>query len=429
MPANRQVKRNVGVSSSSNPSLDHIQEAVSKLRVQSSDKEDGNGGGGDDSSIYPDRPGEPDCIYFLRTGLCGYGATCRFNHPSQIGQYGGELPQRIGQPDCEYFLKTGMCKYGSSCKYHHRLDRNGARPVVLNTLGLPMRQDEKPCPYYMRTGACKFGITCKFHHPQPDPAVSVTGPSQYGSTGSYGLSYGGGLSAWSLPKTTYLSVPPHSGGQQTYVPVIYPPSQGMVSTPEWNTYMSSMSPAPPTNVYGHSGYSGQIPLSYPGVSHLPERTDQPDCRYFMNNGSCKYGWECKYHHPREKIAQLAAGSIGPLGLPLRPGQAVCSYYSMYGLCKFGPTCRYDHPLLGYSYNYGSNMPALSIHSTNFSYQQNLPAIHSSETSPSKSPKISNWTTKQEAASNKKSDAEAPEESPEQARSPSAEAEVPEGHSD
>lgn len=59
-------------------------EAVSKLRVQSSDKEDGNGGGGDDSSIYPDRPGEPDCIYFLRTGLCGYGATCRFNHPSQV---------------------------------------------------------------------------------------------------------------------------------------------------------------------------------------------------------------------------------------------------------------------------------------------------------------------------------------------------------
>lgn len=40
----------------------------------------------------------------------------------------------------QYFLKTGMCKYGSSCKYHHRPDRNGAGPVILNTLGLPMRQ-------------------------------------------------------------------------------------------------------------------------------------------------------------------------------------------------------------------------------------------------------------------------------------------------
>ncbi|KAK1396135.1 Zinc finger CCCH domain-containing protein 3 [Heracleum sosnowskyi] len=428
MPDNRQVKRNVGVS---NPSVDHIQEAVRKLRVESNEKEDGNDGD-DDLSIYPDRPGEPDCIYFLRTGMCGYGATCRFNHPSnlplQIGQYEGEFPQRIGQPDCEYFLKTGMCKYGSSCKYHHRLDRNGAGPVMLNTLGLPMRQDEKPCPYYMRTGACKFGIACKFHHSQPDHGVSVTRPSHYGSTTSSGLSYGGGRPAWSLPKTTYIS-PPGPEGQQTYVPVIYPPSQGMVSAPEWNTYMSSMSPAPSTNVYGESGFSGHIPLSYSGISHLPERPDQPECRYFMNNGSCKYGSDCKYHHPREKIALLAAGYIGPLGLPLRPGQAVCSYYSMYGLCKFGPTCRYDHPLLGYSYNYGSSMPAVSIHSTNFSYQLNPPAIYSSGTSPSKSPKIPNCTTKQEAASNKKLDAKAPEDSPKQARSPSASAEVPEGHSD
>ena len=32
-------------------------------------------------SPYPERPGEPDCIYFLRTGFCGYGDRCRFNHP------------------------------------------------------------------------------------------------------------------------------------------------------------------------------------------------------------------------------------------------------------------------------------------------------------------------------------------------------------
>ena len=47
-------------------------------------------------------------------------------------------------------------------------------------------QDEKPCAYYMCTGACKFGIACKFHHPQPDPAVSVTGPFHYRSTDSSG---------------------------------------------------------------------------------------------------------------------------------------------------------------------------------------------------------------------------------------------------
>ena len=30
---------------------------------------------------YPERPDKPDCIYYLRTGFCGYGARCRFNHP------------------------------------------------------------------------------------------------------------------------------------------------------------------------------------------------------------------------------------------------------------------------------------------------------------------------------------------------------------
>lgn len=40
----------------------------------------------------------------------------------------------------QYFLKTGACKYGSTCKYHHPKDRNGAEPVLFNVIGLPMRQ-------------------------------------------------------------------------------------------------------------------------------------------------------------------------------------------------------------------------------------------------------------------------------------------------
>lgn len=32
------------------------------------------------------------------------------------------LPERPGQPDCQHYLKTGECKFGSSCKYHHPPD-------------------------------------------------------------------------------------------------------------------------------------------------------------------------------------------------------------------------------------------------------------------------------------------------------------------
>ena len=30
---------------------------------------------------YPERPDEPDCSYYMRTGVCGFGANCKFNHP------------------------------------------------------------------------------------------------------------------------------------------------------------------------------------------------------------------------------------------------------------------------------------------------------------------------------------------------------------
>lgn len=33
------------------------------------------------TEYYPERPGVPDCAYYMRTGFCGYGRRCRYNHP------------------------------------------------------------------------------------------------------------------------------------------------------------------------------------------------------------------------------------------------------------------------------------------------------------------------------------------------------------
>lgn len=30
---------------------------------------------------YPERTNVTDCSYYLRTGICGYGSRCRYNHP------------------------------------------------------------------------------------------------------------------------------------------------------------------------------------------------------------------------------------------------------------------------------------------------------------------------------------------------------------
>ncbi|XP_024967878.1 zinc finger CCCH domain-containing protein 3-like [Cynara cardunculus var. scolymus] len=369
MPDNRRVQRNSGVSNSSlNPSgNNNIEEAIRRLRIQTNGKEDEIG-----STAYPARPGEPNCIYYLRTGVCGYGDNCRFNHPTyngQMNQHGGDLPERIGEPDCVYFLKTGACKYGSTCKYNHPRDRRGAEPIVLNMVGLPMRQGQKSCPHYVRTGSCKFGVTCKFHHPQPAPDGSntpVSGSLTYGPSGAPPHING---SAWSYPSP------------QTYMPMVIPPAginQG------WSPYIANLNPLLSTNG------SGSIDQLYPSTpnSHLPERPGEPECRYFMNTGACKYGTDCKYHHPREKMAQPAASSLSPLGLPLRPGQPACSYYGLYGICKYGPACKYDHPLVIYSYSYTMGMPTLPMPDPSFFPYGGMisPTPHSSDSSPSKSSK-------------------------------------------
>lgn len=357
MPDHREFQNNA-VSSSSNASPDNLEEAMWRLKVEDNNKE----GVDANQNPYPDRPGAPDCIFYLRTGLCGFGSNCRYNHPTYNGQGAqdrGELPERVGQPDCQYFLKTGTCKYGASCKYHHPRDRHDARPAPLNMLGFPIRQDEKSCPYYMRTGSCKFGVACKFNHPQPATLGAVfpaTGPSVYGSTGASvvppsSLPLMGGLSTWPLARPYLTS--PRMQGLPAYMPVILPSSQGAMPMQQgWSTYTGSVSQHPSLDVIGPaqtSNVKSHAQSGSPNTVNLPERPDQPECQYYMKTGSCKYGTTCKYHHPKERYSDSPI-TLGPFGLPLRPGHDICTYYSTYGTCRYGAACKYDHPVMGF-YNY------------------------------------------------------------------------------
>jgi hypothetical protein len=95
---------------------------------------------------YPERHGEPDCAYYIRTGLCRFGSTCRFNHPHDrklviaTARIKGEYPERIGQPECEFYLKTGTCKFGVTCKFHHPRNKAGIDgSVSVNVLSYPLR--------------------------------------------------------------------------------------------------------------------------------------------------------------------------------------------------------------------------------------------------------------------------------------------------
>lgn len=67
------------------------------------------------------------------------------------------FPERPGQPDCQYYMRTGDCKFGSSCRYHHPPDISAPKTtVMLSSVGLPMRPVSFPCG--LTTSLCLFII-------------------------------------------------------------------------------------------------------------------------------------------------------------------------------------------------------------------------------------------------------------------------------
>lgn len=60
--------------------------------------------------------------------------------PSNSRHIGYNFPERPGQPECQYYVKTGNCKFGATCKYHHPPDWSVTqRNSVLSPLGFPIR--------------------------------------------------------------------------------------------------------------------------------------------------------------------------------------------------------------------------------------------------------------------------------------------------
>ncbi|KAJ8615632.1 hypothetical protein MRB53_035004 [Persea americana] len=91
-----------------------------------------------------------------------------------------EFPERPGQPECQFYMKTGNCKFKSACRYHHPKSRlsNSPATCVLSSMGLPLRPDQMICMHYSRYGICKFGPACKYDHPiNYGPGAPVTSAS------------------------------------------------------------------------------------------------------------------------------------------------------------------------------------------------------------------------------------------------------------
>ncbi|KAL8147111.1 zinc finger CCCH domain-containing protein 37-like [Apium graveolens] len=289
------------------------------------------------SETLPERPGAPDCPYFLKTQRCKFGPRCKFNHPqdkiASLAALGSGdvsvLPERPSEPPCAFYTKTGTCKFGATCKFHHPKDivipsagqDNGsgyagaannaagdvatAKPVfspalLHNSKGLPVRPGETDCPFYLKTGSCKYGATCRYNHPERYAINPPVAPASFVAPTSH-------FSIGFNPSASYL---------QTVDPRLTQATLGMGST-----------------IY-------------------PQRPGQIACDFYMKSGVCMFGETCKYHHPIDRSmhaqaeAQQQNVNLTLAGLPRREGAINCPYYMKTGACKYGVACRFDHPPAG-----------------------------------------------------------------------------------
>ncbi|KAI0510502.1 hypothetical protein KFK09_011104 [Dendrobium nobile] len=308
-----------------------------------------------DSESYPERPGEPDCPYYLNSGYCKLGMYCGFNHPPRevyicSGRVEGYTPSPVGIPIVHY-LETGKCNFGPAWKFHRPSYNPGIRK--LNSLGYPLRLNAMDCKFYLTNGWCKFNKTCIFNHPEPSNSMpwwlSRTTPSQTLCPG----------------ELTSFNANPHWQGPSSYAQVILP--QGLAQVPSWNTfpYYLNQQQNPGNVQFVGSGSAMGPPASY---SSFPVRPGEPDCPFFAKTGDCKFGLACRFNHPIENITPTSDCELSPEGLPLRPlfaylekfiqlalsrreynqlflqGRPLCVFYGRYGYCGYGLTCKFDHPI-------------------------------------------------------------------------------------
>nr|XP_017219043.1 PREDICTED: uncharacterized protein LOC108196320 isoform X2 [Daucus carota subsp. sativus] len=87
-----------------------------------------------------------------------------------------KYPERPGQPECSFYMRTGVCRFKSSCRFHH--PRNPETPILLSDQGLPLRPGQRICSHFRRYGICKYGPLCTYDHSVGGTAASSDGSDQ-----------------------------------------------------------------------------------------------------------------------------------------------------------------------------------------------------------------------------------------------------------
>lgn len=92
-----------------------------------------------EAATYPATEGLPTPPAFAMNNL-PLDVNFTMRHHPDIGLE--EYPERPGEPECSFFLKTGDCKFKSNCKFNHpksRMNKAKVNSYTLSDKGLPLR--------------------------------------------------------------------------------------------------------------------------------------------------------------------------------------------------------------------------------------------------------------------------------------------------
>nr|QEX51173.1 zinc finger CCCH domain-containing protein 37-like isoform X1 [Cymbidium ensifolium]QEX51180.1 zinc finger CCCH domain-containing protein 37-like isoform X3 [Cymbidium ensifolium] len=352
--------------------------------------------------MYPQRPGEKDCVHYMLTRTCKFGEACKFDHPVWVPEGGipdwkevpliptsESLPERPGEPDCPYFLKTQTCKYGLKCKFNHPREKSRTSVTVVESVEfpanseLPERPSEAVCAFYEKTGKCKFGANCKYHHPkdiQIQPVGKDTGyPEKNESTTNNADAAGGDtkqaktfipFSPALMHNSKGLPIRPGETDCPFYLKTgsckygatcrYSHPDRYVASTPAAaNLSHAIITPAAATLPVGiinpAASFLPTLDPRFPQFGVVPpmypQRPGEIECDHYMKTGQCKFAERCKFHHPIDRSEPIASINkqaqqvvkLSLAGLPRREGSVACPFYMKTGICKYGTMCRFDHP--------------------------------------------------------------------------------------
>ncbi|KAM7512543.1 hypothetical protein LguiB_011418 [Lonicera macranthoides] len=329
----------------------------------------------------PIRPYAGDCPYYLRTGTCKFGLSCKYNHPLKrtdkvnYDRNNEGFSDKSGQIECKLYDPT-------SAWIIHALKADLGElvdTVIAQPIGPKSMEGEKECPFYMRNGSCGYGASCRFHHPDPTTVGGAdTGNSTLGgySIGQFNHSSGnfdGGYSMGQPAQAAYYSpmlsdmTSPYQNNCSSYMPSTALLPQGAAQSREWNVHQphggsnrpylhrlsKEMACGRPLAFLKFPGYSrrttGRLRSAVPPATEIPvmeireeypERPGRRECALYMKTGECMFKSECPFHHPKDRPPTTP---LNEKLLPLRPDKPVCPDYEHIGLCKWGPSCKYNHP--------------------------------------------------------------------------------------